>query len=186
MAPGILIPNAMLIEQSARRNVQPHCQGIRLHLNAQHTGQRCGRSPPFGCARVDQPVDCLQQRIGRLLPSFSLRLFQLPQQFSLVSNQVQLLIRLVASRDFQKRSVRGSLFLRETLDRVFVCRTQQTVRSGNHVKPVLRLLLARVVHNHQADVLFVCKGFQLNDVPDNRPRSYTCRSLLREPSGACR
>lgn len=38
----------------------------------------------------------------------------IPQQLFLVSNQVQLLIRLVASRDFQKRSVGGPLFLRRT------------------------------------------------------------------------
>ena len=74
---------------------------------------------------------------------------------------MQPLVLLVAPGYIQRSGITGALFLLEK--ERSISSAEQAICAGNHIELILCLLLARMMHQQQADVVFICKLFQLAD-----------------------
>ena len=86
-----------------------------------------------------------------------------PQRL-LVTRQIQPLILLISAGNVQRSSFRGAkFFFAESAPPS--AQPSKTVCSGDHIEPIFRLLLARMVYQKQTDSQLFGKRFQFADKP---------------------
>ena len=157
MAAVALIADAIFALEFTGADIEPHREGVGFHLQSQSGNEFCCCSAPlrlFGC---HQCRNRRQYRVRRFFPQFGFCSLQCPYQSFFVSGQVKALILLVASGNVQCSSVGSPALLLQK--KGSVCRTQQTVRAGDHIEFILRLLLASVMNEQQANAVFIGKCF---------------------------
>lgn len=89
---------------------------------------------------------------------------------------MQPLVLLVTPGYIQSCNITGALFFLE--QKCSISSAEQAIRAGNHVELILRLLLSRVMHQQETDMVFICELFQLaNDFIIIRVAEFIAASL---------
>ena len=161
MSSGAFIMDVILIGQPPRPDIQPHSQGVRFHIQPQDGDKFSGRPSPLWPFCRHQGGNSLQHRVGRLLPQLRFPPLQLPHKPFLVPFEVEALVLLIPPGNIQGGSVvRPPLFLEQEGP---ICRPQQAIGAGNHIKFIIGLLLAGVMYYQEADPAYIGKPFQFGD-----------------------
>ena len=151
----------VILLQLRRADIQPHGKRVWLQFRTERSGKFRWATTPFCILRRDQRCYRRQNRVWRRVPSLRLLTLQIPCKRLLVTRQIQPLILLVSAGNVQRSSFRGAKFFLQ--NQCPICAAEQTVCSGDHIEPIFRLLLARMVYQKQTDSQLFGKRFQFAD-----------------------
>ena len=111
VAPAVLIADMVLCRQSPGPDVQPHSQGVGLHVGLESRRQLRGRTAPGGPVYRHKGGNGLLYRVGRFHPRLRFQPLQLPHKALLVLGEIHPLVLLVTSGHIQNGAAVRPLFL---------------------------------------------------------------------------
>ena len=150
----------ILARQFAGPDVQPHRQGVGLHIHLQGRCQLCGSTAPERPLHRDKGGYGLQHRVGGFYPQLCFHPLQCPCQVFLVLGEIEPLVLLVTSYHIQNGGVIRPLLLLKKKGPIR--RSRQSVGAGDHIKLVIGLLFPSVMYQQETNAAGVSEVFQLS------------------------